>query len=191
MVMGVARGGDARRCGALGECGAVSVLEPLRSLRPGTRLGLLASAALTGKACGELSNTSRKIVFTSSGATICGRGDRPIWQNIIGHTVSGSRERIACARRFLCAWRTLPLLDQPAREHGCRVFLHPLVEKSGNLLAKIGRMAETREFVALERIARSREQELPGWLSVGTGHGALLEILNPYSNRSVINVQSI
>jgi len=191
MLMGSARRGDARRCGALGEGAAVSVLEPLRSWRPGTPTGLLASAALSGKACGELSNTSRKITFTSSGAAVCRRGDRPIRQNIIGRAMSGPWERIAGARRFLYAWRMLPLLNQPAREHGCRVFLHPLIEKRGNLLAEIGRMAETREFVALERIARSREQELPRWLRAGTSHGRLLEILNPYSNRSVINVQPI
>jgi hypothetical protein len=191
MVMGVARRGDARRCGALGEGAAVSVLEPLRSLRPGAPLGLLASAALNGKACGELSNTSRKIAFTSSVAAVCRRRDRPVRQNIIGHSISGPQQRVARAGRFLGAWRMLPLLNQVAREHGCRVFLHPLIEKRGNLLAEIGRMVETREFIALERIARSREQELPRWLRAGTSHGRLLEILNPYSNRSVINVQPI
>jgi hypothetical protein len=191
MVMGVARRGDARRCGALGEGAAVSVLEPLRSMRPGTPMGLLASAALSGRVCGELSNTSRKIAFTSSGAAVCRRGGRPIRQNIIGRAMSWPWERIAGARRFLCAWRTLPLLNQVAREHGCRVFLHPLIEKRGNLLAEIGRMVETREFVALERIARSRKQELPRWLAAGTSHEGLLEILNAYSNISVINVQPI
>ena len=174
MVVGVARRGYTRRCGALGEGAAVSVLEPLRCLRPGTPPGLLASAALSGKACGELSNTSRKIAFTSSGAAICRRGDRPIRQNIIGRSVSGFRQQIADAGRFLRAWRMLPLLNQVAREHGCRVFLHPLIEKRGNLLAEIGRMAETREFIALERIARSREQKLPRGLGSGTSHKGLL-----------------
>jgi hypothetical protein len=191
MVMGVARRGDARRCGALGEGAGVNVLEPLRRLRTGTPLGLLASATVSGKACGELSNTSRKIAFTSSVAAVCRRGDGPIRQNIIGRSVSGLRQQIADAGRFLRAWRMFPLLNQVAREHGCRVFLHPLIEKRGNLLAEIGRMVETREFVALERIARSREQELPRWLRAGTSHGRLLEILNAYSNSSVINVQPI
>lgn len=191
MVMGIASGGNTRRCGALGEGAAVSVLEPLRSLRPGIPLGLLASAALSGKACGELSNTSRKIAFTSSVAAVCRRRDRPVRQNIIGHTMSGFRQQIDGAGRFLRAWWMFALLNQVAREHGCRVFLHPLIEKGGNLLAEIGRMIETREFVALERIARSREQELPRWLGAGTSHGRLREILSPYSNSSVINVQSI
>jgi hypothetical protein len=191
MVMGVARRGNARRCGALGEGAMGATLEPLRSLRPGTPLGLLASAALGGKAGGELSNTSRKIAFTSSVAAVCRRGDRPIRKNIIGRSVSGLRQQIADAGRFLCSRRVLTLLNQVAREHSCRVLLHPLIEKRGNLLAEIGRVIETREFIALERIARSREQELPRWLGEGTSHGGLLEILNPYSNRSVINVQSI
>jgi hypothetical protein len=191
MVMRIARRGNTRRRGALGEGAGVSVLEPPRRLRTATPLGLLASAALSGKACGELSNTSRKIAFTSSGAAVCRRRDRAIRQNIIGRSVSGPQQRVARAGRFLCARRVLTLLNQVAREHGCRVFLHPLVEKRGNLLAEIGRMIETREFVALERIARSREQELPRWLRAGTSHGRLLESLNPYSNSSVINVQSI
>jgi len=191
MVMGIARGGNTRRCGALGEGAAVSVLEPLRSLRPGTPLSLRVSVALSGKPCGELSNTSRKIAFTSSGAAICRRGDRPLRQNIIGRSVSGPQQRVARAGRFLCARRVLPLLNQVAREHGCRVFLHPLIEKRGNLLAEIGRVAEARKFVALERIARSREQELPRWLGTGTSHESLLGICNPYSNIAVINVQHI
>jgi hypothetical protein len=38
-------------------------------------------------------------------------------------------------------------------------------------------MAETREFVGLERIARRREQELPRWLGPRTGDITLIEIL--------------
>jgi hypothetical protein len=191
MVIGVGRSGNARRCGALGEGAAVSVLEPLRSLRPGTPMSLLASPALSGRVGGELSKASRKIAFTSSRAAVCRRKDRPVRQNIIGRSVSGPRQRVPRAGRFLCAWRVLTLLNQVTREHGCRVFLHPLIEKCSNLLAEIGRMVETREFVALERIARSREQELPRWLGSGTSHESLLGIRNPYSNRQVINVQHI
>jgi hypothetical protein len=191
MVIGVGRSGNTRRCGALGEGAMGTTLEPRRSLKPGTPMSLRASAALGGRVGGELSKASRKIAFTSSRAAVCGRSDRPIRQNIIGHTISGVRQRIAGDRSFLCAWRMLPLLDHPAREHGCRVFLHPLIEKGGNLLAEIGRVAEARKFVALERIARSREQELPRWLGTGTSHESLLGICNPYSNIAVINVQHI
>jgi hypothetical protein len=45
MLMGNARGGNTRRCGALGEGAMGTTLELLHSLRPGTPLGPLASAA--------------------------------------------------------------------------------------------------------------------------------------------------
>jgi hypothetical protein len=176
MVMGAARRGNTRRCGALGEGAMETILEPRRSWKPGTPVSLWVSAALGGRVGGELSNTSRKIAFTSSRAAVCWRKDRPIRQNIIGRRVSWPRQRVARDGRFLCARRVLTLLNQVARKHGCRGCLHPLIEKRGNLLAEIGRMVETREFVALERIARSRKQELPRWLGPGTGHGGLLKV---------------
>lgn len=73
------------------------------------------------------------------------------------------------------AGRTFALLDQPAREHGAGVFFDPLVEQSANLLAEIGGVSQTREFVTLERIARRREKKLPRRLRVGTGHVGLLK----------------
>ena len=40
-------------------------------------------------------------------------------------------------------------------------FSHPKIEKRANLLAEIGSMAETREFITLQRVARSGEKKLP------------------------------
>jgi hypothetical protein len=79
-------------------------------------------------------------------------------------------------RGLLQAQGALALFDQPARQHGCRVLLDPFIEKSGNLLPKIGRMTEAREFITLQRSARSREQELPRRFGPGTGQGRLLEV---------------
>lgn len=184
MVMLAARRGNTQRCGAPGEGAGLTGAGSLGRLRPGTPLSLWTSATLSVRVGGELSSTSRKIAFTSSGAAVCGRRDRTIRRNIIGRSMPVFRQQIADAGRPLCAWRALPLFDQPASEHGCRVFLHPLIEKRSNLLAKIGRMAETRKFIALERIARSREQELPRGLSSGPGHLRLL-----WSNRRTVTEQ--
>src|SRR5216684_2396674 len=89
----------------------------------------------------------RKIDFTSRKTSVCGRRDRPIRKNIIGHGMS----------IFGKSFRS-PLLHQPARQHGGGVFLHPEIEKRANLLAEICGMAQTREFITLQRVARSGEK---------------------------------
>jgi len=119
---------------------------------------------------GKLRIEHRKIAFTSSGAAICGRRDRPIRKTIIGHGMSIFRERFTWWRLFLHMLRVFPLLHQPASQHGGRVFLHPQVEKSADLLAEISGMTETREFIALQRVSRSREKELPRGLGLVVVH---------------------
>ena len=128
--------------------------------------------------------SERKGLFTSSWTSICGRRDCPIRKKIIGHCMSVPlRERFAGGSVFQRLPRALPLLHQPARQHGGGVFLHPKIEKSANLLAEIGGMAETREFIALERISRRREQKLPRGLGLVVVHWGLRE-----SDGSKINI---
>jgi hypothetical protein len=67
------------------------------------------------------------------------------------------------------------LLHEQAREHGVSVFFHPLVEQRPDFLAEIGGMGETGEFIALQRVTRGRQEELPGRLGWGTGHRRLPE----------------
>ncbi len=55
-----------------------------------------------------------------------------------------------------------PLLHQPAREDSCRIFLHPKVKKRTNFLAEVGGMAESREFVALERACEAERRNSHG-----------------------------
>jgi len=55
----------------------------------------------------------------------------------------------------------LALLHQPARQHGRGVFFEPGIQQLSDLLAEIGRVAQAREFVTLQRIARRRQQEFP------------------------------
>jgi len=110
---------------------------------------------VSGKASAKLWIEQLKIAFTSSGASDCGRRDRPIRKKVIGHSRSYRRNTFTGRRVFLRLLRTFPLLHQPAREHRRGIVLHPLVEKAANLFAEIGGMAKTREFIALQRIARS------------------------------------
>ncbi len=67
----------------------------------------------------------------------------------------------------------LALVHEPAGEHGGGVFFEPLVEQGRNFLPEIGGVGEPCEFVALQAVARSREQELPRGLSRVTSQGYL------------------
>ncbi len=128
----------------------------------------------SGAANGKLQVMGWKVAETSSCAAICGRWNRSIRKKIIGHGMSVLRGWFVGGSDFLCRRRTFALLHQPARQHGCGTFLHPLVEKSSDLLAEIRSMAEAREFIALQRDSRSREKELPRRFSFAIGHVGLL-----------------
>jgi len=130
---------------------------------------------VSARAGGKLEIERRKIGFTSSGASVCGRRDRPIRKKIIGHGMSIFSCRFTRQSVFLNLLRTLPLFHQPARQHGRGIFLDPKIEKGADLLAEIGGMAEPREFIALQRISRSGEQKLPRRLGFVMVHAGLLE----------------
>jgi hypothetical protein len=122
----------------------------------------------------ELRNEYRKIAFTSCRASVRGLRDRAISKKIIGRSISIFRDRFSGGRVFLRLMGTLPLLHQPTREHGGGILLNPKVEKSADLLAEIGGMAQAREFVALQRVSRGREKELPRRLGLVMVHAGLL-----------------
>ncbi len=107
-----------------------------------------------GKISGKTSIKEKQMVFTSCGAAVCGRRSFPIRKKIIGHGMSMLRQQFAGSNGFLISRWAFPLLNQPAREHGTSIFFEPLVQKRADLLAKIGGMTQTREFVALQRVAR-------------------------------------
>ena len=89
----------------------------------------------------------------------------------------------------------LPLLNEPAGDHGVGVFVEPLVEQGRDFFAEIGRVTEAGEFVALQSIAGSGEKELPGWLGAISGHKCLrgrevissLNLLHRITKITVIN----
>jgi len=92
----------------------------------------------------------------------CGRRGRLIREKIIGH---GLAAPIAVYRRFFRAG-VLALAHQPARQQRRCVLFQPGIQQLGDLLTEIGGMVQAREFVALQGIAGSREQELPRGLSL-------------------------
>ena len=157
----------------------------------GTPPRRIARSVIRGGGGGEASIRSLQISCTSHGASDFSRWRRSIRKNIIGHGMrhrtwhgTGHRSGHCVAARgeqsltwtvFRNAWRPLALLDEPARKHSAGIFFDPLVKQSANLLAEIGGMSETRKFVALERVTRSREKEFPRRLCWGTGHVSLLE----------------
>ncbi len=104
-----------------------------------------------------------------------------IGQKIIGHhRIGAGGGRL---RRGSLLWAKnadFALTDQPLSEHGCSVFIEPLIEKRRDLLAEIGGVAETREFLALEGVARSCEKELPRGLGTRDGQRGLLKYQLPY-----------
>ena len=120
----------------------------------------------SARTSGDLRVERRKIAFPSSSPSICGRRDRPIHKKIIGRTISVFRDSFSRNGGFVNLLWAFPLLHQPARQHGRGIFLHPQVEQRADLLAEIGGVAETREFITLQRISRSREKKLPRRLSL-------------------------
>jgi hypothetical protein len=147
--------------------------EPPGRVPPSTTPGPGDRCFVSGIASRKLRIGERKKLFTSSRTSICGRRDRPIRKKIIGHGMSVFPERFAGGNAFQHLLRPLLLFHQPARQHGCGVFLHPKIEKRADLFAEIGGMTETREFVALERVSRSREQKLPRRLGLVIVHEGL------------------
>jgi len=111
----------------------------------------------------------------SVSSTRSARRNDAIRENIIGRrTALGSK---GCGRRsgLFAEDGAFALIHEPASEHGCRIFLEVLVEEGGQLLAEIGGVSEAGEFVGLESVAGSGEQEFPGGLRVIGVHENLLK----------------
>ena len=153
-------------------CGRIERVAGGTPFRPSGARGSLDKIVKTERVSpprsGERSGAAARNVWTNES----------IRQKIIGHrmAVCGRRFGGGLVRRglgFRGEDRALALLDKPARDHGVGVFVEPLVEQGRDLLAEIGRVAEAREFVALQGVAGSGEKELPGRLGAIGVHGAL------------------
>ena len=94
-----------------------------------------------------------------------------IREKIIGRSICALASCVERRRSLVFGCRALAglarlggvfaLLHQPARQHGRSVFLKPGIQQLSDLLAKICRVAQAREFVTLQRIARRGQQEFP------------------------------
>jgi hypothetical protein len=101
------------------------------------------------------------------------RGHRLIHQKIIGPRLDWLWIRLSRSSAFVQMRGILPLLHQPAGEHGGGVLFQPGIEKLANFLAEIGGMTQAREFIALKAVPRGREKELPRRLRGVTGQRGL------------------
>jgi hypothetical protein len=113
-----------------------------------------------------------------------------IRQNIIGHRACGLQTRLGlCADRVrhVGARGTFAMLDQPARQHGRGVFLHPTVQQLADFLAQIGGVSQTGKLIALQGVTRSGKEKLPRGLSAVAGQ-KVLQQRDADSNSTVIIV---
>lgn len=158
-------------------CGARCSLDKIRKIE-----------WLSPRRVGERSSATTRSVWLSES----------IRQKIIGHrmAVGGYQPGRGLIHRSLDvggAHITFAQLEKHASDHGVGIFVEPLVEEGIDFLAEIRGVTEAGEFVALERVARSSEKELPGWLGAVSGHKCLrgrevmTNLLNPTTKVSVIN----
>jgi len=167
-------GGRARVCGACAGRAGARKLGSRHLVEANTPPSQRPSNRTSVNSSGELCKSSRKMAITSRWAAISGRRPRPVRKKIIGHGMSAFRRRFGRGSGLQHLRRTLALLHQPAGQHGGSILLEPLVEKRADLLPEIRGMAEAREFVALQRVTRSRQKELPRGLGLLAVHTALL-----------------
>src|SRR5258708_25964278 len=113
---------EERRQARLGEAlhwnAGARAREPLRHLTRGARPGLSDRGFVIARASGKLWIEHRKIAFTSSGASVCGRRDRPIRKKVIGHGMSVFREMVNSGGGFFCFVLAPPPLPRPAAPDG-------------------------------------------------------------------------
>jgi hypothetical protein len=168
---------ETRGCDALKNRAWENALSPGRQASRGTPVKVWANRNVSGETSPGNPTEPAKNSKLSRCAAIYGRRDRLIRENIIGHRRHATRRiaelRFARMRRILNPRRAFALFHEPSREHGGGVFIQPRIEQLANLLAEIGGVTQPREFVALERISRSRQKELPWRLRLLGGHRCL------------------
>ena len=121
--------------------------------------GLLLRRALFAKFVPQLGAVPANLLCTS---VVVGPSGDKICQKIIGRGCGRGGSLLRRGIRWLHDSRlAFAMFHQPAREHRGRVLFNPLINQRGNLFSQIRSVAETAEFVALQAVARSRQQEFP------------------------------
>jgi hypothetical protein len=128
-------------------------------------------------AMGLLKNDPLKIATTLIAATEPSTAAIGTWwnpgfrQEIIGRSFARHPARFGCRRvRHL---RLHALVNQPSRQRRRSIFLQPLIQEIADLLAQVGSMSKAGEFIVLQGVPRSAQQELSGRLGLVLGHGIL------------------
>lgn len=138
--------------------------------------GTLAVNNVRAKEQLQSKNTARSAVESSGTSPRCAWRNETIREKIIGHRMSVGARGFGRGRIFRGKDGALALLDQPASQHGGRVFLEPLVEQIGNLLAEIGSVSKAGKLVGLQSSAGSGEKKFPRSLGTELRHVALLKV---------------
>ncbi len=92
-----------------------------------------------------------------------------IGKKIIGRGNAARGWRLGAGWRAIRLHSVFALVDQPPGNGGRRILFKPLIHQCADLFAEVGGMAEARQFIALQAVARGSQQELPGRLSSGIG----------------------
>lgn len=189
-AMRIRRGGGTQRCEALSAGAMTRGCGQTKHHGLSTPMSLAKSSRLGGKSHGKVQNERRKIVITSRWAAICERRYGPLREIVIGRAHAVIARRPVRGNGVVRDRRALALLHQPAREHGGGVLLDPLIEQRANLPAEIGGVAEARKLVALQRGARSGEQEFPRGLRFMNGQEGPPEGSGVHNSSNLIHCNS-
>jgi hypothetical protein len=137
--------------------------------------GTLAVNNVRAKRQTQSKNTARSAIDSSGTSARCAWRNETIREKIIGHRMSVGAGGFGRGRIFRGEDGALAPLNQPASQHCGRVFLEPLVEQIGNLLAEIGSVSKAGKLIGLQSSAGSGEKKFPRSLGTELRHVALLK----------------
>jgi hypothetical protein len=165
-------GGRAREWAALAKGVAARDFDTLARAPRSTRVGNEASQSVGGIFSSMAARKLQKSYKSSRWASVYGLRGRPIRKKIIGREMRSIAPGLGFGKWFRNARRPLALLQKQARQHGGGVLFQPLIQQGADFLAEISGVRETRQFKALQGVARSREKELPRRLGRADGRRA-------------------
>jgi hypothetical protein len=185
-LQNAAHGDGAQCCVAPAGMAAARELCSQRRAAQGTPVRTGAGRSRSIETSLEKKSGPRNSDSTSRRAACCRWCGGLVREKIIGHRMRSVEPRLGPGDDVRDLPGMLALFHQPARQHGRGVFFQPLVEQGTDLLAEIGGMTQARQFIGLQRIARSGQKKLPRRLGLVAGHGILMRGQGFHSNTIVI-----